>query len=178
MVAIDAVRGMAATAGATPGNGGHRAPGFGGIGERARRGERRPGPEGPSERKDPAPEGGYGPPREPRKLGTTCEAGKNSNWVRGRQGQPSSRSALVSRSLGLAVAVRERRIEDHTPIEVFTVNSDLLIETAVRTPTAWPPETAGRVRGRRRSSSAPFGPPVQHQTIVTSDTCGTLFCSP
>jgi hypothetical protein len=39
MVAIDVVRGMAATAGAAPGNGGHRGPGDGGIGERARRGE-------------------------------------------------------------------------------------------------------------------------------------------
>ena len=33
-------------------------------------------PEGPAERNDPEPIGGYGPPSELRKLGTTSEAGK------------------------------------------------------------------------------------------------------
>jgi len=60
MVAIDTVRGMAATPGATPGNGGHRALGFGGSGERGRRGEWRRGREGPWDGKDPEPVGVYG----------------------------------------------------------------------------------------------------------------------
>jgi hypothetical protein len=57
MVAIDAVRGMAANPGAAPGNGGHRALGFGGSGERGRRGEWRPGSEGPWDGEDPEPAG-------------------------------------------------------------------------------------------------------------------------
>jgi hypothetical protein len=39
---------------------------------------------------------------------------KNSKWVRGRQAQPSRTCALCKRqAFSLAVAVRERRIEEH-----------------------------------------------------------------
>ena len=44
---------------ATTGNGGHLTPGDGGIGERRRRGERRPDPDGPSRHEPPRPAGRY-----------------------------------------------------------------------------------------------------------------------
>jgi hypothetical protein len=116
-VAIGAVRGMAATAGATPGNGGHPNPGFGGSGERGRRGEWRPGSEGRSEREGPEPEGGYGRAVNGRKLGTTFEAGKELQvGARAPSAALKQVGPLVGRSLSLAVAVHERRIEEDSGI--------------------------------------------------------------
>jgi hypothetical protein len=69
--------------------------------------------DGPSQRKDPDPAGGYGPPTELRKLGTTLEAGKELQvGARAPSAASSSSAPLVGRSLGLVVGVHERRIED------------------------------------------------------------------